>query len=70
MYQYIEDAWTKRLFRAIYFHYNDYKVEYAAVFWDRACNSAVLNQMPKGTPLESLKHRPIEVHSKDLRFRD
>jgi len=76
IYQYSEDTWTKRLFRALTFRYSDCKVEYTADFRGRACNSAVLNQMPMGASLQSLlfhgspdmmlKHKPIEVYTGDL----
>ena len=76
MYYYIEDTWTKRLFRAVAFRYHVfYSVEYTAHLRGRTCNSVVLQRMPKGTPLGSLlfhgspdilmKHRPIGIEHED-----
>lgn len=75
VYQYEEDTWTKRLFKATALRYSDFNVQYTADARGKACNSIIMTKMPTGTPLDvllfhgspdmMLRYKPIAVGSEE-----
>ena len=72
---YNEDTWTKRLYAAVATRYSNDYVEYTAPLRGKSCNDAVLQKMPKGTPIDCLifhgspdiliKYKPLTVENED-----